>query len=105
MKFRIREHREKKGLTQVQLAELVGVVKSHISEIEKGKKNPSSPLMSRLSNVLGVAPSELIDDEGASTPKTKLLLSVDLLPSGDVHVVQQMVDLLIAKASGQQDPE
>lgn len=38
---RVRDLRRKSGWTQVELAELLGVDRSYLSEIETGKKDPS----------------------------------------------------------------
>lgn len=48
----IREHRRKKGLKQAELAELVGVRRETIGNLERGKYNPSLRLAWSLSQVL-----------------------------------------------------
>ncbi len=48
----IREHRRKKGLKQAELAELVGVRRETIGNLERGKYNPSLRLAWSLSRVL-----------------------------------------------------
>jgi len=53
MKTRIRELREKHGLTQEALAEKVDVTRQTILFMEKGKYNPSLRLAWRISAVLG----------------------------------------------------
>ena len=50
--FKIR--RVIKGLTQGQLAEQVGVSRTHITRIEKGDIKPSVPVAKRLGEVLDV---------------------------------------------------
>lgn len=50
--FKIR--RVTKGLTQGQLAEQIGVSRSHITRIEKGDIKPSVPVAKRLGQALGV---------------------------------------------------
>lgn len=54
-------YRKKKKLTQLQLAELVDVDRSHISAIELGNVGVSMDVIFRLSDVLGVTPKELFD--------------------------------------------
>ena len=44
LKNRLREARGEKGLSQVQLAELVGVSRNTISSIETGQFNPTAKL-------------------------------------------------------------
>ena len=48
----VKNARIRKGLTQLQLAEQVGVGQSAISEIESGDMRPSIPLLVRLADVL-----------------------------------------------------
>ena len=54
-------YRKKKKLTQLQLAELVDVDRSHISAIELGNVGVSMDVIFRLSDVLEVSPKELFD--------------------------------------------
>lgn len=44
LKNRLKEAREEKGLSQIALAELVGVSRNTISSIETGQLNPSAKL-------------------------------------------------------------
>lgn len=48
----IREYRRKKGLKQAELAELVGVRRETIGNLERGRYNPSLRLAWALSRVL-----------------------------------------------------
>ncbi|MGE5494427.1 MAG: helix-turn-helix domain-containing protein [Burkholderiales bacterium] len=50
---RIRALRRAQGLTQSQLAKLVGVAQPYINEIERGKKRPSVDVLERLCDSLG----------------------------------------------------
>ena len=54
-------YRKKKKLTQLELAELVDVDRSHISAIELGKVGVSFDVIFRLCEVLDVKPKELFD--------------------------------------------
>ena len=53
--------RKRKRLTQVQLADLVGVDRSHISAIEVGKVGASFDLIFTLRTVLEVSSKQLFD--------------------------------------------
>lgn len=66
MKTKVREYREKAGLTQEQLAERVKVARQTILFLEKGQYNPSLRLAFRISKVLGIPVKELFsfEDEG-----------------------------------------
>ena len=53
--------RKRKRLTQVALAELVGVDRSHISAIEIGNVGVSFDVIFKLCEVLEVSPKQLFD--------------------------------------------
>jgi len=59
MKNNIASIRKQKGLTQIELAELVGVNRFHISNIERGKASPSVKLLIKIANVLNVSLDDL----------------------------------------------
>lgn len=50
--LQIAEARKKRGLTQAQLAELVGVDRANIGKIETGKYNVSIDILSRVCNAM-----------------------------------------------------
>ena len=54
-------YRKRQKLTQLQLAELVDVDRSHISAIELGNVGVSMDVIFKLSEVLHVTPKELFD--------------------------------------------
>lgn len=54
-------YRKRKKLTQLQLAELVDVDRSHISAIELGNVGVSFDLLFKLCDVLEITPKELFD--------------------------------------------
>jgi len=59
----IRSLREKAGLTQVQLAENVGVSQAAVSEWELGKADPSYETLKRLAPALKVSFDVLMCDK------------------------------------------
>ena len=52
-------YRKRRKMTQLQLAELVGIDRSHISAIELGNVGVSFDVIFKLCEVLGVLPKEL----------------------------------------------
>ncbi len=54
-------YRKRKRLTQLQLAELVDIDRSHISAIELGNVGVSLDVIFRLCEVLEITPKELLD--------------------------------------------
>jgi transcriptional regulator with XRE-family HTH domain len=67
----VRRRREELGLTGVQLAERAGMAPSAISQIETGRRSPSSTSVIKLADALGVEAGELF-------PKGQLPLPLDL---------------------------
>jgi UDP-N-acetylglucosamine 1-carboxyvinyltransferase len=64
---RVRELRERAGLTQTQLARAVDTSDSAISALERGKHEPKIGFLLRVGVALGVKTSELVD--GIEVPR------------------------------------
>lgn len=59
---RVRSLREKRGLTQEQLAKRVGMDRAHLTRLENGQAlNPGLRCIEALARGLGVRPSSLLD--------------------------------------------
>ncbi len=58
---RIRKYREKAGISQKELAGMIGVSNSRISNWEQGINRPDADILAELCRVLNVSPSELLD--------------------------------------------
>ena len=58
---RLKAARVLKGLTQLQLAELVGLKEIEISRIETGRSEPDRALRQRIADVLGKPTFELFN--------------------------------------------
>ncbi len=61
--FRIKELRKCKGLSQVKLANQIGVTREHLSAIENGHKQPSISLLKRIAKELNTTVKALIVEE------------------------------------------
>lgn len=59
MENRVKECRNKLGLSQMELAEKSGVSRSTIAEIEAGKRTPGVDIAILLARALGVSVTEL----------------------------------------------
>lgn len=57
----IKKYREQKALSQNQLAELVGVTREYIADIEKGHKRVSLKKLFAIADALEIKCSDLID--------------------------------------------
>lgn len=63
MGYRIKSFREKKGLSQCQLAKISGVSRATIWALESGKeKVTTTKTLSRIANAMGVTIDELFTD-------------------------------------------
>lgn len=60
---RIKHMRNKMNLTQLELADIVGITKSHISKIENGVATPSLVTLSKIAEVLKAPMSWFVDQE------------------------------------------
>ncbi len=56
---RVRALRIKRGWTQVEMADLLAMDRSYLSEIETGKKDPSLSMLKQLADGLSTSVSEL----------------------------------------------
>ena len=60
----LRALREKKGLSQRQLAELIGTTQSAIARLEGGRISPSLPTLDRIAAALGAEVAVTFSDIG-----------------------------------------
>jgi transcriptional regulator with XRE-family HTH domain len=60
--------RRDKGLTQEQFAEISGFTQQYVSDLERGKRNPTVLSLFQLATALGVSHVDLLtpDDQGPS---------------------------------------
>ena len=56
---RVRELREKRGISQQKLSELAGLNRNYVSDVERGRRNPCLGNIVKLAEALDVAPGEL----------------------------------------------
>lgn len=60
-RLKLKEVRKQKQLSQIKLAELMGVSQSVISEFEKGNYDPSLERLVQMAKILQVSLDELVD--------------------------------------------
>jgi transcriptional regulator with XRE-family HTH domain len=63
MRLKLREVRERKFLSQQELADAAGTTKANISRLETGKQKPQMATVRKLAEALGVRPEDLVDWE------------------------------------------
>ncbi|MCF8035081.1 MAG: helix-turn-helix domain-containing protein [Desulfarculaceae bacterium] len=66
---RLKELRGKKGLSQTELARLVGVTPSTISQVESNHIYPSLPALVKMAEVLGVEVASLFSEKPGQSPR------------------------------------
>lgn len=60
----IREHRQRARVTQLALAERVGLSLDHVSLVERGRRAPSLDALERFARALGADPADLLSRGG-----------------------------------------
>jgi transcriptional regulator with XRE-family HTH domain len=61
----VRHYRRLRGLTQEQVGLSIDMERSYVSDLERGKRNPSVRAVGRLAEALGVKPAALLaEDKG-----------------------------------------
>ncbi len=69
---RIKAVRKERGWSQEQLAERVGISTQYVSNIERGKENPTLDLLLRVAQALKVSPAEIFDLEARGLDRKTL---------------------------------
>jgi len=59
IEYKIREIRESKNITLTRLSEMTKITKSHLSNIERGEKEPTLSILIRIALALKVDEKEL----------------------------------------------
>ena len=85
--IKLRELRKKRGLTQQQLADMVGVLNVSLSNYERGTQMPDITTLTKIANALGVSTDTLLglnDPDESNVPQTLeariLATGIDKLP-------------------------
>lgn len=101
---RIKELREARGLTQAQLAGLLGKSVETISNFERGKVITSLLTLEQLASHFGVAVRYFFADFPAPQPHglqsetaIKVRNAADLLPEEDLEIIAGLIDVLEAR--------
>ena len=93
----LRELRKQRGLTQQQLADMVGVLNVSISNYERGAQMPDILTLKKIANVLGVSTDVLLglDSPEKETPQTlearSVSFAMDSLPKEQRELILNMV--------------
>ncbi|WP_022696340.1 helix-turn-helix domain-containing protein [Euryhalocaulis caribicus] len=100
---RLIEAREKRGLSQTQLAKLTGLQPAAIGHFERGRRRPSFANVRALSNALNVAADYLLGRADNMEGATTAFRGESDLHQQDRDHIQMMIDMLNQrKASGEE---
>lgn len=94
----VQKLRKKNNLTQIDLAEKVGISQKHLSDIETGTKFPSAGIIEKLSQELNVQVYQLFGGSDTSNISTLVINNVlgNILPkintlTNDVNDIKSML--------------
>ncbi len=99
---RIRKARKAKGLTQIQLADIIGAKNSSISDWENNQHRPDIDMLALLSDALGVSSGWLLEEESfASDSRIRKFLTgeIDNLPEEARKDIDNYIEFIKAKYS------
>lgn len=95
---RIKQYREKVGLTQFQLAEKIGVSEFYISALETGRRNPGRKTLVKLANEMKVPIEALLDietDNGLKFTTEELYDKIKNLPTDIQKKIINIIDFIV----------
>lgn len=90
---RIREYRTKRGLTQAELGEMVGVTDASIGNYESGNQNPRKAVVPLLCKALMTTEEKLFpkEEEKQATPAQKAVID-GMLSCGNATYSHETID-------------
>lgn len=94
---KLKEARQKKGLTQKQLGDKCGMYESQIRRYELGSLNPKIETLQKIADALDVPVSEVADCEFDGDGKTQKDASKKIDDAERFTYVQQVCDFLLDK--------
>ena len=98
---RVKECRERIGLTQEQFAEKIGLTPNYISTVERGTAFPRYEKLIAIINGLEVSADALFCDvveHGTEYKTTRLSQLLEALPNEEQQRILQMVELMVKQA-------
>jgi transcriptional regulator with XRE-family HTH domain len=102
---KIKDVRKKRGLSQGELAEKIGISTPHMNRLEKEKYQPSIQVVSKLAGVLEVSVDYLLSDEDGPIQEVKIqnkplaekIKLIDSLDQEDQQALSRVIDSMLTK--------
>ncbi|QFT55208.1 helix-turn-helix domain-containing protein [Microbulbifer sp. THAF38] len=97
--------RKELRMTQVQLAEYLGISQQHMQSFEAGRRKVSASMLPKLAQLFGISVDELVGMEDKPAKRglvPKLLREIEqvaLLPKANQKFVSEMLETVIQQAS------
>jgi len=92
--LRIKELRNKSGLTQSEIAEMVNIDPKHQSCIENGRNFPSADLIEKYANAFKIDISEILDLKHIKDRKTlikEITREINIASDADIKLIHRIV--------------
>ncbi|CAG0972955.1 partial HTH-type transcriptional regulator ImmR, partial [Gammaproteobacteria bacterium] len=106
---RVRSLRQQRGITQVELAQALGLTQSNVSAIERGARGITIHQVVELARVLRASTDEILGQSSQAGQKTTLpikdrrflrrLQMIEQLPKRDQQALLRTLDAFLAKVS------
>ena len=93
--LRIKELREKKGLTQFQLAEILNMESSNLSKIERGIQIPKEESLEKIAKAFQISIKDLFDYEHFTNKKELINKINTIMKNSDLESIQKYYKILI----------
>lgn len=99
----VRVFRDRRGLSQIELAERISVSKETVGKIERGDAAPSFKTLDKLCRELRISPRNLFpadkheNDEPASTALEKLVTKASKLNDNEVEWLLELIETIARK--------
>jgi transcriptional regulator with XRE-family HTH domain len=102
---RLRLARERAGLSQGQVAKILGLHRPSVSEIEAGRRGVSAEELSALSKTYGVSVSWLLEAEESDVARDRLELAARELGKLKPDDLERLIQLLTSLRTDRGDHE
>lgn len=91
----IKLEREKAGLTQEVLSEMVSLEPKTLSAVERGTVGLSIPSLVRICDILKVSPNAILYEQNADNNAHNLIAQISCLPPEQFTLISDVVRLLL----------